>query len=100
MTDHIIQLAKDYGTDLSNRHGAAALRLEIVRKIDDAGIVVIDFEGVRVVSQSFADELLAVLVEQFGESWFKEHIKVINPSRTVRLSLLEAINLRCRQQHA
>lgn len=100
MTSHTIQLAQHHGTDLSNRHGAAALREEIVRKIGEVETVVIDFEGVRVVSQSFADELLAILVEQFGEAWFKDHIKVVNPSRTVRLSLLEAIDHRCGHQHA
>lgn len=98
MTDFTIHLARDHGTGLSSRQRAADLRAFALKQTEAAGVVAFDFTDVRVVSESFADELLAVLVEQYGEEWFREHIRVLNPSRTVRFSILEAIDLRCRHQ--
>ncbi|MCA9094459.1 MAG: STAS-like domain-containing protein [Planctomycetaceae bacterium] len=98
MTEYTIHLARDHGTDLSSRQRAAELRGLALKQTESVGPVSFDFSDVRTVSESFADELLAVLVEEYGEEWFREHIRVLNPSQTVRFSILEAIDLRCRQQ--
>jgi len=98
MTEYTIHLARDHGTDLSSRQRAAELRGLALKQTESVGSVSFDFSDVRTVSESFADELLAVLVEEYGEEWFREHIRVLNPSQTVRFSILEAIDLRCRQQ--
>ena len=95
---HIIEIAKTFGTDLSSRQRAAALRLDITTRTA-AGIspVTLDFAGVRTVSESFADGALAVLVEERGEEWFRLNVRLVNLSPAVRLSILEAVDERCRK---
>lgn len=87
-----LQIAQ-YGTDLSSRSTGNKLRQRI-QLLAEQDIVVLDFDGVRTVSHSFADECLAVLVQAQGESWFREHIKLVNHTQTVRLAILEAIQYR------
>lgn len=87
-----IRIAK-HGTDLSSRTTGHHLRDEVIR-LAAAGPVVLDFSGVRSVSHSFSDELLAVLVESKGERWFREHVRVINHSPIVRWAILDAIQHR------
>ncbi len=83
----------EYGTDLSSRSTGHTLRDEALR-LAATGPVLLDFDGVRSVSHSFADESLAVLVESYGEQWFREHIRVVNHSPIVRWSVLDAIHHR------
>ena len=85
------------GTDISNRYQAAILRQEVVTAIDSRGtgsIVEFDFAGVRSMSDSLADELFAVLIEERGDDWFREHIRVQNLTPMLRKTLLEAIQFR------
>jgi hypothetical protein len=95
MNENKINLAETLGTDLSNRRGAARLRSEIIRKIcgpDD--LLTIDFAGVRTLSDSFADELFGVLVENRREPWFRQHVRLVNLRADIRLTILEAIQQR------
>ena len=65
---HTVEIAKTFGTELSSRQRAAVLRLDITSQTA-AGItpVVLGFAGVRTVSESFADNAIAVLVAERGE---------------------------------
>ncbi|NBV89253.1 MAG: DUF4325 domain-containing protein [Betaproteobacteria bacterium] len=94
---HTVEIAKTFGTDLSSRQRAAALRLDITSQTA-AGItpVTLDFAGVRTVSESFADGAIAVLVAERGEEWFRQNVRLVNLSPFVRLSVLEAVDERCR----
>ena len=91
-----IDIATEYGTDLSSRHRAAGLRVLILALID-AGTtpVTVDFANVRSLSESFADEAFAVIVAERGEDWFRQHLRLLNLSASVRLSILEAVEERC-----
>jgi len=93
---HTVDIAKTFGTDLSSRQRAAALRLDITTQTA-AGVtpVTLDFVGVRTVSESFADGALAVLVAERGEEWFRQNVRLVNLTPSVRLSLLEAVAERC-----
>lgn len=99
MTTQLIVLRDRLGTDISNRYQAAILRQEVGTIIDSHGpdaIVEFDFAGVRTVSDSLADELFAVLVEERGEEWFRQHIRVQNLSPVLRQTLLQAVQFRLR----
>ena len=92
MTTYRFQIAHDYGTDLSSRHRAAQLRNTIVEASSHSGATCeVDFAGVRTLSDSFADEVFAVLVAEHGEDWFREHVAVVNLPPRIRTTILETI---------
>ena len=45
-------------------------------------------------SDSMADELFAVVIEERGEDWFRQHIRVRNLSPLLRSTLLQAVQSR------
>ncbi len=94
MNAPIFNLA-DLGHFLSSRHSAAELRERIIL-VD--GPVVVDLAGVESLSDSFADELFAVLVQDFGHEWFAKNISVSGMSSDVRQTILRAVHLRCESQ--
>ena len=97
MTTQTFLLRDRLGTDISNRYQAAILRQEVVATIDSCGAdstVEFDFAGVRSMSDSLADELFAVLIEERGDDWFCQHIRVQNLTPILRTTLLEAIQFR------
>lgn len=75
MTEKTIKLS-GYGKDLSSRETAARIRNEF--KQDD--LVIFDFDGVRTLSYSFADELFGVLVLCYGPWWPDDHVSIVNAS--------------------
>lgn len=89
----IVNVANDYGTDISSRSSAAALRSRIERESLQERVT-LDFANVRTLSDSFADEAFAVLVVQKGECWFKSNVSVIDVDSFVRRSILSAIHER------
>ena len=97
MTTQSFVIRDRLGTDISNRYQAAILRQEVVTAIDAHGIdstIEFDFTGVRSMSDSLADELFAVLIEERGEDWFRQHIRVQNLLPLLRKTLLQAIQSR------
>ena len=87
-------LRNAYGTDLSSRQRAVELRNQVTAGVVATGRYVLDFGGVRTVSDSFADELIAVLVAEHGEEWFREHVEIAGLSQDVRHSVLLAVSNR------
>lgn len=83
-------LIRELGTDVSSRTRAAALR-HAVFEAARTERVTLDFAEVRTVSDSFADELLAVLVAEHGEDWFRDHLALVNLAPAIRSTILEAI---------
>ena len=97
----LVEIAKTYGSDLSSRHRAAELRLVLLTQIDSGIVpVTLDFAGVRSLSESFADEAFAVIVAEKGEAWFRDHLRLVNLTAAVRLSILEAVFERCGDHEA
>jgi STAS-like domain of unknown function (DUF4325) len=82
------------GTDLSGRGVARALRQEAVAKVLAGAIAELDFAGVRCVSDSFLDELFAVLVAQRGKDWFRENVRVVNIDPITLTDLVAAVRRR------
>lgn len=81
-------LLKNYGTVLGGRERALALRLRIEQSDDK---VVLDFDGVRTLSHSFADELIGKLSLKFSPEDFKQKFQLINLTKEFRLMLLYVI---------
>lgn len=80
---------REFGRDLSSRARARGLRAKI--STTSTASVEIDFAGVRDLSFSFADELLAVLVKERGVDWFRENIRLRNLDPGHRFVILKAI---------
>jgi len=89
-----VKLSELYGTDLSSRHRASELRREIVQRIKSGESVRIDVGGVRTLSDSFADELFAVITVEHGVDWFRDNVSVENATPAIRQTILEAIHER------
>jgi hypothetical protein len=52
---------------------------EIIMK--NGKIAVLDFEGVRGITHTFADEVVGIFTRAFGKEWLKRNVRVINASR-------------------
>lgn len=91
----------DMGRDLSSRERARLLREQFLAEVGANPLrLTFDFDGVRTLSDSFADELLAVLVVERGEAWFRDHVHLANLSPELRLVVLNAIQARLRRSSA
>jgi hypothetical protein len=58
---------------------------------------VLDFEGVKGITHSFADEIVGIFTSAFGKEWVKENIKVINANENVRSMLNLAVKIRIKK---
>lgn len=79
--------------DTSDTFTTRTLGRKYRRRIEKAPTV-IDFDGVWVVSDAFADEMLGVLVRDHGFDWFSEHVALDNVQEGVRDTLLQVIDRR------
>ena len=55
--------------------------------IENDIVVVLDFEGITLITQGFGDELVGVFTRMFGVDFVKRHIRVINAVEFVRGTL-------------
>jgi len=55
--------------------------------IENDIVVVLDFEGIDLITQGFGDELVGVFTRMFGVNFVKRHIRVINANEFVRGTL-------------
>lgn len=101
MTTHTSEILRPDGTDLASRTSARHLRNKAEKIIASGNSVTIDLRGVISMSESYADELFAVLVEQHGLGWFTNNIKLSHQapgSNHVLLSIATAIRRRLENQ--
>jgi len=56
--------------------------------------VLVDFEGLEIVSHSFADEIFGVLMEEYGWEFVKHNIKPINASSAIKEVLKTVVAFR------
>jgi len=78
MTKMMIKPAEELGPVLAGRNVAASLRDRVEAALARGEAVVIDFDGVRAMSPSFADELfakLSVRPDQTGDRVRFEHLR-------------------------
>lgn len=86
----------DYGTDFGTREMGARIRQQLRPLLDGDEKVVLDFTGVNVVSNSFADECIAKLLLEMSLENLKKHttFKGLNP--LAERSILVALQRRYR----
>ena len=81
----------EYGTDFGTRDMGQKLRQKLLPLIQGNDKVVLDFTGVNVVSNSFADECIAKLLLEMPLDKLKQHttFKGLNPlaERSVLVAL-------------
>jgi hypothetical protein len=97
VAEHVIYV-REHDSGLGTRKAAAQLRLMLTNTLNlGAPRLVLDFEGVAVVSASFADEVIGKLAEEFGIVHFMQLFALRNMSSTIELLLNRAISLRVAQ---
>lgn len=91
------------GSDLASRASARNLRTKAEQTIKKGNTAVIDLTNVISISESYADELFAVLVEQHGLEWFSNNVKLLHDksnSNGVFRSIATAIRRRLESQES
>lgn len=85
--EKVIKLFKMFGEDFLGSRWAG----EQVREIMEEAImrnnqtVVLDFEGITGITQSFGDEVVGIFARAFGKEFVKKNIKAVNISEDVKL---------------
>ncbi len=59
-------------------------------------VAVLDFEGVRGITHTFADEIVGIFTRAFGKEWLKRNVRVINANENVRFILNLAVKIALR----
>ena len=81
----------EYGTDFGTRDMGQKLRQKLLSLIKENDKVILDFTGVNVVSNSFADECIAKLLLEMPLDQLKQHttFRGLNPlaERSVLVAL-------------
>lgn len=88
-------LVREFEEGIGSRTSAASIRLRLVNYLAD-GVpkLVLDFDGLNVVSSSFADEVLGKFVLEFGEKCYNERFRLDRATPTVRAIIARAIRQR------
>ena len=91
---HVVKISNhDAGT--GSRRAAEELRHYIKNILSlGAGRLVLDFDGVEVVSASFADEVIGKLVEELGPIAFFNRYSIVGTTRSIQGLLDRAMRLR------
>lgn len=94
MNDRVVEIdaSTELGVYLSSRDVASSFR---ARVLGLGSVVTLDFSNVLSLSDSFADEFFAVIVEERGFDWFAQHLKVTGLSASARETILRSVSLRC-----
>lgn len=87
---HTIQF-KEISTSLGTRDLGAKIRVNIIEKINSNDKVYLDFEGVDVVTNSFANECFSKLKEAVTLDVFKTKIAFLNTNDFVQRVIISAL---------
>ena len=88
------KIVKIVGPDLSTRRAAVPVRLQVEALNADGYRVVLDFELVEDVTESYADELVGVLVLKHGLAQLHDHAVITNASERVLLTVARVVDCR------
>jgi len=71
---------------------------EVVREMMDEAFankhkVTLDFKKIKLISHSFADEIVGIYARAFGTDFIKQNIEVVNANKDVKFMLNAAIRL-------
>ncbi len=81
--DLVFSIKTEARGDIGSRHGGRRIRQNIENLLSDHLIVSIDFDGVGVISSSFADEVFGRLFVSLGPRGFMQRIKIVNTDPNV-----------------
>jgi len=84
----------EYGTDFGTRDMGQKLRQKLLALIETGEKVVLDFTGVNVVSNSFADECIAKLLLEMPLDELKRHTTFCGLNPIAERSILVALQRR------
>lgn len=84
----------DYGTDFGTRDMGQKLRQKLLALIESGEKVILDFTGVNVVSNSFADECIAKLLLEMPLDDLKRHTTFRGLNSLAERSVLVALQRR------
>lgn len=83
---------------LSSRESGLILRNEMLANLEKAEKINLDFSGFDVITQSFTDELIGVLVRERGANFIREHFEVSNAGNEIK-SMLNLVVSYSAKQH-
>ena len=86
----------EYGTDFGTREDGARLRTKILESVEKYGTVSLDFTGVGVVSNSFADECIAKLLLEMPLEKLRKTVSFCGLNYVAQASVLVALQRRYR----
>lgn len=93
----IIQF-KNINNSLGTRRLGKEIRNEISQNFNNSDIIVFDFDGIELISNSFADECFGKLVEDFGFNYVKSKTTFRNVNPFVNIVVKKAITDRLRKE--
>ena len=98
--EEVIRLWDLFGSEfLGLRVEGEVVRERVEKAIMEEGKkVVLDFEGVRGIAHTFADEIVGIFTRAFGKEWVKENIRVVNANENVKSMLNLAVRLALKQR--
>lgn len=82
---------KNISPSLGTRDLGAKIRTSIVEKVEENDKVYLDFEGVDVVTNSFANECFGKLMEILSPPVFKTKIAFLNTNDFVQRAIISAL---------
>ncbi|MFB2120823.1 STAS-like domain-containing protein [Parapedobacter sp. 2B3] len=87
------------GKQLSTRIDGAVVREKIAKGIEEDKLIVLDFDGVDVVSNSFADECFAKLMLDFDLPTVKAHTTFKNATPFIKAVIANSFKERLHVMH-
>lgn len=81
---------REIGASLGTRNLAATLRDDILKDIDVNDKIVFDFEGVNVISNSFANECFAKMASTISMKVFREKFAFINANDFIQRVIISS----------
>lgn len=86
---------RDHSSGTGTRSSASRIRTEIVNLLNsNHRPILLDFDGVAVISSSFADELIGKLLIHLGFVGFNQTIHLRNMNSTVQAIVQRSVNQR------
>lgn len=87
------------GKQLATRRAGSAVRNTIIEGIENNENIIFDFDGVEMVSNSFADECFAKLIFHFDLPKVKQHTTFQNASPFIKAVIANSFKERLQSLH-
>jgi len=93
---HILKLSEIFPrvTSLNGRDFGELVRLKIEELLKRGEKVGVDFEGIEIVTHSFADEIFGVLIDDYGWEFIKNYVKPLNVNGAIKEVLKTVVAFR------